>query len=476
MVVAQRFIVASIGSEHAPPSYWRASSWRGVFGEAIARGYALFADGSDSSLARRLAGAAFLIRVVSAAIAFISQILLARWMGGYEFGVYVYTWTWVLMIGGMVDLGLGSAAQRFIPEYTELRQFGLLRGYLRGSRWLAAIIATGIALLGAIAVTWLAPHIGPETIIPLYLACAALPLSGVAQVQSGIARSYNWVNLGLAPVYIQRQLALLGLMALAYALGLPTDAITATLAGVISLWGVTIGQSVVLNRRLARIVEIGTKVYSVPSWLATSTPIFVVEAFYLLLTYADVIVVQQYRPANEVAIYYAAVKTMALVAFIYFSVAQTIAHKFAQYHVAGDRKRLVAFLRQSVRLTFWPSLGSIVVLLIFGRPLLHLFGRDFVSGYHLMFVIAVGLLARAAVGPAERLLNMLGERRSCALVYAGSFALNVVLCVVLIPRLGLLGAAISSAVALVFESVSLFAVAKYRLGLHCLIFGAPQER
>jgi O-antigen/teichoic acid export membrane protein len=467
--------VASIGSHHAPPTYWRASSWRGLFGGAVARGYALFADGSESSLTRRLAGAAFLIRVISAAIAFASQILLARWMGGFEFGVYVYTWTWVLLLGGMVDLGLGSAAQRFIPEYTQLRQFDLLRGYLRGSRWLAAGIATGIALIGAAAVTLLAPHIGPETVIPLYLACAALPLSGVAQVQSGVARSYNWVNLGLAPVYIQRQLALLGLMALAYALGLPTNAVTATLAGVISLWGVTIGQFLVLNRRLSGVVDSGAKTYEVRSWLATSTPIFIVEAFYLLLTYADVIVVQQYRPANEVAIYYAAVKTMALVAFIYFSVAQTIAHKFAQYHVAGDRTRLVAFLRQSVRLTFWPSLASIVVLLLCGRPLLHLFGRDFVSGYPLMFVISVGLLARAAVGPAERLLNMLGERRSCALVYAGSFALNVVLCIVLIPRFGLLGAAIASAVALLLESASLFAVAKYRLGLHCLIFGAPKE-
>ena len=90
--------------------------------------------------------------VVSAAIAFVSQIFLARWMGGFEFGVYVYTWTWVLLIGGMVDLGLGSAAQRFIPEYTEHGKFGLLRGYLGGSRWLATGIATGIALLGAAAV------------------------------------------------------------------------------------------------------------------------------------------------------------------------------------------------------------------------------------------------------------------------------------------------------------------------------------
>ena len=92
-----------------------------------------------------------------------------------------------------------------------------------------------------------------------------------------------------------------------------------------------------------------------------------------------------------------------------------------------------------------------------------------------MFIIAIGLLARAAVGPAERLLNMLGERRACAQVYAGSFAINLVLCIVLIPRLGLAGAAVASATALVFESVCLFIVAKFRLGFHCLVFGGPRD-
>jgi O-antigen/teichoic acid export membrane protein len=185
-------------------------------------------------------------------------------------------------------------------------------------------------------------------------------------------------------------------------------------------------------------------------------------------------VLQQFRPANEVAVYYAAAKTLALVAFIYYSVAQTIAHKFAEYDVAGDHDRLAAFLRQAVRLTFWPSLGAIVLLLVFGEPLLRLFGRDFVSGYYLMFIIAVGLLARASVGPAERLLNMLGERRSCALIYGGSFAISLVLCLALIPSFGIAGAAIANAVALVFESASLFLVAKYRLGFHCFVFGGAK--
>src|SRR4029079_19084089 len=80
-------------------------------------------DHSDRSRAQRAAGTAFLIRVASAALVYLTQVLLARWMGSFEFGVYVYVWTWVLLLGGMIDFGLASSAQRFIPEYAGLKQF-----------------------------------------------------------------------------------------------------------------------------------------------------------------------------------------------------------------------------------------------------------------------------------------------------------------------------------------------------------------
>ena len=427
-------------------------------------------DHSDTSRAQRMAGSAFLIRVASAGLLYLSQVLLARWMGTFEFGVYVYVWTWVLLIGGFGDIGLALAAQRFIPEYSEHKAIALLRGFLVGSRWLAIGIATALAVAAALGVTLMKPWLNHYELIPLYLACMCLPFYALTGVQDGIARSYNWTHIGLLPPFIVRPSLMIGLMTAAYGAGLPVDATTALLAAVGATWLTAIGQLFALNRRLAREVEAGPKAYAVGTWLGTSFPIFMVEGFYLLLTYTDVLMLQQFRPPEDVAVYYAAAKTLALVAFVYFSVAAATAHKFTAYHIAGDRERLAAFVVDAVRWTFWPSLAATLVILALGRPFLWLFGPTFVDGYPVMFVLAIGLLARASVGPVERLLNMLGEQRACALVYAGAFAFNVVACVILIPRLGMLGAAIATATALAAESILLFWVTKRRLGIHAFVW------
>ena len=74
---------------------------------------------AEHLLVQRLAGTVFMIRVANALLAFGGQILFARWMGSFQYGIYVYVWTWVLLLGQAIDLGLGTASQRFIPNYID---------------------------------------------------------------------------------------------------------------------------------------------------------------------------------------------------------------------------------------------------------------------------------------------------------------------------------------------------------------------
>ena len=111
-----------------------------------------------------------------------------------------------------------------------------------------------------------------------------------------------------------------------------------------------------------------------------------------------------------------------------------------------------------------------------GKPLLLLFGPAFGEGYPLLFILSIGLLFRASIGPAESLLTMAGQQGICAAIYTAMFILNVVLNVALIPIFGLAGAAIATATALIIETIALYTVTASRLGIRCSILTAFRQQ
>src|ERR1700709_355876 len=179
----------------------------------LARLRSLLGGSSEASVTKRLAGTIFILRVGSAALAYLSQILLARWMGGSDYGVYVYVWTWVLLLGSMMDFGTSASAQKIIPEYRTAGEHALLRGFLAGSRWMTFAVSAVVSLLLAGVVRLLSPSIEAGEIVPLYIGCLTLPAFVVANTQDGIARSHDWMRLGLMPQFIVRQSLIVGLTA-----------------------------------------------------------------------------------------------------------------------------------------------------------------------------------------------------------------------------------------------------------------------
>ena len=179
------------------------------------------------------------------------------------------------------------------------------------------------------------------------------------------------------------------------------------------------------------------------------------------------------RPAEEVAIYFAATRTISLILFISFAVAAATGPRFAEAHARHDSDLLRALLTRSVAWTLFPSLLVAAAMLAVGPWLLALFGTSFAVGYMPMCVLAIGFLVRASVGASERLLNLAGEERACALVYVSALSVNLGFNVVLIPMHGLMGAATATVVALVVESAGLAWLTYRRLGVSVLSGWSP---
>lgn len=440
-------------------------------GGLVGRAVSWLSDQSDRSIAQRMAGTAFLIRVANAAVVFLTQILLARWMGRFEFGVYVSVWAWITTLGPLVPLGVAYSAMRFIPEYRGRQDDDGLRGFLIGSRWFCFGTGTIGAGLLAVIVFVLGDSFPTLQLVPFLVASIALPMYALGAAQDGIARSFNWIDLALGPTYVIQPLLILAAIAGIHLLGGSATATAMLATAAAAMWTAVIVQTIVLKKRIDRAVTPGPRRYELGVWLKTALPIFLVDSFFYLLFSVDILILQVFVDPQDVAVYYAASKTLALIHFIYFAVGAATAHRFSEYHVAGDRGKLESFIADSIRWMFWPSLALGLMLILLGKPILMLFGAGFESGYPLICIIMVGLMARAAVGPAERVLNMTGQQSACAKVYATALAVNVMLCFALIPRLGLTGAAIATATAVVVESVLLFLAVKRRLGIAMTIFG-----
>ncbi len=431
---------------------------------------AIAAGKDEKALSQRTALLAFTIRIISAFIAYVSQVLIARWLGTYEYGIFVWVWVAAIICGGLACLGFPSAVVRFIPEYRVANDDASLRGVIFGSRLYSVMAATAIAIIG-VAITLLFQDITSNVyVIPLFLGAICLPMLSLAEVQDGISRTFNWVDIALSPTYLVRPCLILLAMMLALWWGFEATATTALIASIGATWFTSVGQMLIMNRRLKKEVPAGPKNLQPKTWIMVALPIFLVDGFFTLLTNVDILVAGALLSPEKVAVYFAAVKTLALVHFVYFAVKAGAAHRYSQYFSSGDKNQYEDFIRDTVKWTFWPSLAMGLLLLLTGKFLLSLFGAEFAEGYPLLFILVIGIIARSTIGPTESVLNMSGQQNVCAAIYGVTLLVNVLLNISLIPIYGLYGAAWSTTIAMIFEAAALYSITVRRLGLHMFVF------
>ena len=425
---------------------------------------------SDIYTVVRSAASVMTIRILGAGLAYALQVLLARWLGAFEFGIYAYAWVWVSLLSTLTPLGLNGSVLRFIPEYLSKQQWGLARGFFNFSRWAVFVSATCAVVIGTVSIFTGSEFIPNYYIYPLYIALFCVPFYALNGHYEGIARSFGWVNLAYSPNYVVRPSIFLLAMALLFYSNVPLDGMTALLIALGSVVLALSGQIIILKHRLPETVGKARPIYQSSYWMRSSLPFMMIMAFQIILSDTDMILLGFFVKPDELAIYFASIRTAGLVAFISFAISALAVPKFSSLYAKGAQQELQTFVSAIVHWIFWPALAFAVVLFIFGKSILGLFGPSFPTGFSVLVLLILGHLLKAATGPIDQLLNMTGNQGATAIVLACCSVLNIALNLVLIPYLGLIGAAIATTSSILVSTVWMVVLVQRRLGLNVLIF------
>ncbi|HBT70656.1 MAG TPA: multi antimicrobial extrusion protein MatE, partial [Agrobacterium sp.] len=275
--------------------------------------------GDDVSRAQRMALVAFAVRIVSAGIAFISQIILARLMGEFEYGLFAFVWVLVILFGNLSCLGFHTTVIRFLPGYRLEEAHDKIMGLTSTARIFAMLSASALALFGFIFLHFFGERIADYYLIPVALALFTLPMVALGDVMNGTARANGWAISALSPTYIVRPVLILLFMLVAIGLGAEKTATTAMLTALMATYVTTLFHFAFMNRRLNRHFRSVTRKVHFRHWLRFAFPVFLIDGIGFLMTNSDVVIVGLYLPPDQVGIYFAAAKTIVLMQFVFFS-------------------------------------------------------------------------------------------------------------------------------------------------------------
>ncbi len=416
-----------------------------------------------------------IIRCVGAALAYASQVLLARVLGQTDYGIFALVWVWILVLGHLSPLGFAQAVCRFAPHYGARNEKDLLRGFLQTGALFVAGAALLIAAFGGAILWFAAPLIETVYVLPFAIALIVFPLFALQDYVENIARAFNWTVVAITPPFIIRH-GLIGAGVLSvYVVGMPVSASVAigvVLAATLVSLLIQIGFVWI---RLRKIVSAGPRRHRFGEWFKTSFPLVFVDGTLILFSNADILILSLFVEPATIAVYFAASRILQLVAFVQYAATAATAQRFTALNAHGNEAGLSLLARTTTRLTLIASVGAAIVIYLAAPFLLDLFGEGFDGAMPVLAILMVGLIAQAFAGPGEDLLNMLGEERACAATCVAALILNVGLNFALIPTLGIVGAAIATAASVAVRSLILTFLVKQRLGLD-IAFWSPRRK
>jgi O-antigen/teichoic acid export membrane protein len=373
------------------------------------------------------------------------SVVLARSIGAEQYGLYTLGLTVVPIASMMALLGLQTGMVRFlapaIKQKDEADIWGIIQVCSGIPAFFSLIFAFGLFLLSdPIAIqAFHEPHLAPV----LRLVSFSIPLDALAFIAYVIIISFkrpefsvlaNNIILPLSKLFLTIGFLAIGLGVLG---AVSAHVIASAIGLVLIIYFVNL---LFPLRRSLRAARRNTR-----ELLRYSLPVHAGWVFSTVRGTLETLVLGFVGLTVGVGVFSIAQRLSTLGTLFYLSVGNISTPIIAILFSQGDIAQLNSFYRTTTKWVVMFNLPLFLTLVIFARPLLSIFGSDFTTGTMGLIILAVGNLVYTGTGIGQNILDMTNHTKYNSANSAFMIIITILLDLLLIPRWGVIGAALASA-------------------------------
>ncbi len=372
----------------------------------------------------------------------ITAVVLARLLGAQQYGLYNLALVSATLIASFAVLGLDVGLVRFIAIMVSRRDQSGLSAVLR----LGILVPLAFSVVAASSLFYAAEPLalnwfGDASLIPL-LQVAGLLIPFLVWNNLGEAVLRGFHQLGLAVLinsFLQPALRFvcvwLVVLFWASALGGLTTYLLAVIASsILFLLVVKPYLSFGETRPTAQLAR---------ELMGFSLPVYLSDIAGAIGVSAQTFLLGAWGTLSGVGIFAIAGQLAMIGRFFHGSLVMATMPIISEMYDRGAREDLGRLFRATSKWSLTLNLPLFLILWIFPSQLLNFFGASFVEGTLTLQILALSTLVDTGTGIGGALLTMTGHTRLTLFNTIVSTLLSVGLGVLLIPRLGLVGAALA---------------------------------
>ncbi len=431
-------------------------------GPAIEGGQPKSAMQSEISVTAGNAGLVGAGNVISIFLKYFSTFLIQYGFGPGLYGLYTLSSSLVNLISSIFNLGLDDAMVRYTAVYRSRKSSSTLKGLTIFCTALAGIAG----LIGALLLVFFTPplatfwaslrshnaaninHTLKNTIPLLQIMAPMIPLLCMQAIWFGGLRGFkDFKKRVLAMSVLQ---PLLQIILLIFVLRYFYNIASVALVMLISTTVTAILNFYFLFRRVAKVATPEPQHYESREWLTFASFNFLTTVIDTVLDSIDTILLAAFGlPDIQLGEYGAALRLSMFISMPLLTLNSTFAPTIAELYAKGEKQKLEAMFKVVTKWSITFSLPIFLVIALFARYLLGVSGAGFIAAWPLVIAFAAGPMVNAGTGSVGYMLLMTGYQKLSFLNSIAAVITNVVLGVILTPRYGAMGTALSTGMALV---------------------------